>query len=150
MKRNKTRIATLEQWVEVEIRDGQTVTTLYPPNAEMVKKGKEMDPPPDLVYRRINFRTIVPLEYYWTTSDPQRRRFGGHCIQRMSVETWLKVIAVEELRAGKHIGPCGGILPRPKERGGCECAQCTAATARLEALQAQPPHSKDSGTPDTR
>ncbi|HMF75412.1 MAG TPA: hypothetical protein VK604_07085 [Bryobacteraceae bacterium] len=133
MKKNKQRIVTLEQWAEVEICDGRTKTTLYPSNQELAKKGKDMDPQPDMVYRRINFRGSVPIEYYWTTSDPTRRRRGGHCIQRMSVETWLKVSAIEELRTGKHLGPCGGILPRPPERGGCDCPQCTAATARLEA-----------------
>jgi hypothetical protein len=136
MKKNKKRIITLEQWVEVEVQCGKTVTTLYPPNAEMRKKGLEMDPPPDRVYRRLNFRAGVPLEYYWTTKDEQRRRRGGHCIQRMSLKTWLNIIPLEELKPGQHLGPCGGILPRPKERGGCDCPACTAATQRLEAEEA--------------
>jgi hypothetical protein len=133
MKKNKQRIVTLEQWAEVEIRGGRTFTTLYPSNAELRKKGQEMESRPDLVYRRINFRGPVPVEYHWTTSDPLRRRVGGHCIQRMSLESWLQVSALEECREGKHLGPCGGILPRPKERGECDCPQCAAATARLEA-----------------
>lgn len=138
MRKLKSSIVTLEQWAEIEIRDGQTVTTLYPSNAELLKHGKAMDPQPNLAYRRINFLAHVPLEYYWTTSDPMRRRWGGHCIQRMSVETWLKVIVEEESRLGKHLGPCGGILPRPKERGGCDCPQCSAATDRLEPITVSP------------
>jgi hypothetical protein len=132
MKKNKQRIITLEQWVEVAVKCGKTVTTLYPSNAELRKKGEEMDPKPDLVYRRINFRSGVPIEYHWTTRDPVRRSRGGHCIQRMLPERWLKVSAEEELHPDGHIGPCGGIMPRPKERGGCDCPACTAATARLE------------------
>jgi hypothetical protein len=131
MKKNKQRVITLEQWAEIEVDAGRTVTTLYPSNAELWKKGQDMDPPPDLVYRRINFRTGVPLEYQWTTSDPLRRSRGGHCIQRMSLETWLRISVEEEGKWGKHLGPCGGILPRPKERGACDCPQCIAAALRL-------------------
>jgi hypothetical protein len=133
MKKNKKRIITLEQWVEVETNCGKTVTKLYPSNAELRKKSLEMDPPPDLVYRRINFGAGVPLEYHWTTKDELRRRQGGHCIQRMALATWLQIIQREELRPGQHLGACGACMPRPKERGGCDCPVCTAATRRLEA-----------------
>jgi hypothetical protein len=135
MKKSKQRIVTLEQWVEVESLNGKTVTTLYPSNAEMQKKGRDMDPQPTLVYRRLNFRSGIPVEYHWTTHDPLRRERGGHCIQRMSLATWLKIIVVEERIGVKHVGPCGGILPRPKERGGCDCPQCVAAAERLETPQ---------------
>ena len=135
MKKAKQRIITLEQWVEVERREGKTVTTLYPSNADLRKKGREMDPPPTLVYRRINFRSAIPFEYKWTTNDPLRHARGGHCIQRMTLAIWFKISASEEIEPGAHLGPCGGIMPRPKERGGCDCPQCIAAVERLEGLR---------------
>jgi hypothetical protein len=133
MKKAKQRIVTLEQWVEVDRRDGKTITTLYPSNAELRKKGQDMDPPPTLVYRRLNFRSAIPVEYHWTTKDPLRQERGGHCIQRMTLGTWF-IISRKEEACGPHLGPCGGIVPRPKARGGCDCPQCVAAMERLEAL----------------
>lgn len=131
--KKKTRtIVTLEQWVEVRIRNGKTETTLYPSNEELLKRKEKMEPPPNIVYRRLNFVDGVPPEYYWTTNDPGRRKLGGHGIQRMSVETWLETIEAEERRGTGHLGPCSDPLPRPKERGGCECPACTFHQRRLE------------------
>jgi len=118
------KIALLEQWVEVAIEDGKTITKLYPSNEKLIEQGKTMLPPPELVYRRMFFADGIPPEYYWTTEDEAKRKAGG-CggIQRMTVDTWLDVID-EEKEGNGHLGTCGGNLPRPKERGGCECAVC--------------------------
>ena len=133
--KKKTRtIVTLEQWVQVRIRDGKTETTLYPPNRTLLERKEKMDPPPNIVYRRLNFVDGVPPEYYWATNDPRRREFGGHGIQRMAVETWLETIAEEERRGTGHLGPCSDPLPRPKERGGCECPACRFHQWRLVLL----------------
>jgi hypothetical protein len=133
MKKTKQRLVILEQWAEIEIQNGEPVTTLYPSTAELRKKAAEMNPLPDLVYRRLNFQGPIPSNYFWTTHDPLRRARGGHCIQRMTYKVWLEIIPQEESSPGQHLGPCGGIVPRPKERGGCDCPQCTAAAERLEA-----------------
>ncbi|MDQ2773665.1 MAG: hypothetical protein M3Y57_01875 [Acidobacteriota bacterium] len=63
-KRKKT--VRMEQWIEVRIRDGKTVTRLYPPNERLIKDGQKMLPPPEFVYRRLNFPDGVPQEYNWT------------------------------------------------------------------------------------
>jgi hypothetical protein len=131
-KKKARTIVTLEQWVEVRIRDGKTETTLYPPNDELLERKAKMDPPPNIVYRRLNFVDGVPAEYYWTTNDSRRRQCGGHGIQRMAVETWVATITEEERRGTGHVGPCSDPLPRPKERGGCECPACTFHQRRLE------------------
>jgi hypothetical protein len=131
-KRAGRNIVTIEQWVEVRARDGQTATTLYPSNAKMRERALTMDPPPDMVYRRLNFVDCVPVEYYWTTDDPARRRNGGHGIQRMDVQTWLETIEREEELGNGHVGPCSRALPRPKSRGGCECEVCAALRERYE------------------
>ena len=136
-KKKERTIVTLEQWVEVRIRDGKTETTLYPANEEMLKRKEKMNPPPSIVYRRLNFVHGVPMEYYWTTPDSRRRRNGGHGIQRMSVEDWLATIAEEARNGTGHVGPCKDPLPRPKERGGCECPSCVANQRKLDERTAR-------------
>jgi hypothetical protein len=94
-----------------------------------------MDPPPELVYRRLNFVHGVPPAYDWTGADPEVRVRGGCGIQRMDVNTWLNVIEREQASGTGHIGPCGGNLPRPKERGGCDCPVCTQNQSLLDRAE---------------
>jgi hypothetical protein len=133
--KKKKKIPILDQWIEIEIHDGKTVTTLYPSNDELIKQGQSMLPPPEMVYRRMYFVHGVPPEYYWTTDDPMTRERGGMGIQRMSVDTWLEVIEKESAGETGHVGPCGGNLPRPEERGGCDCEVCTHNREVLEARE---------------
>lgn len=129
------KIPVLDQWVEIEIQDGKTVTQLYPPNDELIKAGQRMPAAPELVQRRLHFVHRVPPEYYWTTDDPVARERGGLGTQRMTVDTWLEVIEREQAGGTGHIGPCGGNLPRHEERGGCDCAVCTHNRRVLEARE---------------
>jgi hypothetical protein len=97
-------------------------------------------PPPEFVYRRINFPDGIPDEYRWTNSQasPERLKRGGCGIQRMTVDTWLNIIEREKLRDDGHIGPTGvGNLPRPQETGGCNCPTCTHNQAIFDARAAQ-------------
>ncbi len=135
-KKKQRKIHRLEQWIEVRILDGKTVTTLYPSNEKLIKDGQAMWPAPELVYRRINFPDGIPEEYRWTsaTTTEQELKRGGCGIQRMTVDTWLEVIEHEKLREDGHIGPTGvGNLPRPMETGGCECPTCSHNRAILDA-----------------
>ena len=95
----------------------------YPPNEELLEKSKKVVLPPTMVYRRFHFVDHVPPEYAWTTSDPETMKFGGLGIQRMSLDTWLRVID-DEKATGKP-GKCGGNLPKPN----------TGATATVRAAQ---------------
>jgi len=132
--KKQRKISTLEQWVEVRIEDGQTVTRLYPSNEELIKRGQRMLPPPDLVYRRLHFPHGVPAEYAWCANDHTTRERGGMGIQRMEVDTWLEVIEREKAAGTGHVGPTGvGNLPRPMARGGCDCETCAANRALMEA-----------------
>ncbi len=124
-KTGKGRKVVLEQWVEVRIRNGKTMTELTPGNAEPAERGMKMEPPPELVYRRLNFPEGVPSEYGWTEPDENMRRYGGGGLQRMTFDTWMTIRGKEEARRDGHIGGTGkGNLPRPKEHGGCECRVC--------------------------
>lgn len=124
----KAKITILEQWVEVRIFEGRTVTTLYPSNTQLTKEKKRMKPEPTLVYRRFHFPDGIPPEYAWTApASAERRGVGGCGVQRMTTETWEEVIEREAHNEDEHVGPTGvGNLPRPKERGGCSCAVCNA------------------------
>ncbi|MBV9406979.1 MAG: hypothetical protein JO211_16645 [Acidobacteriaceae bacterium] len=130
-KPRKTPI--LDQWVEIRITDGVVTTELFPPNAELRKKGEEMNPPPQLVYRRLNFPDGVPAEYDWTNPSETARRYGGIALQRMALDTWLALIQTELSRGDGHLSPTpGGNLPRPQDRGPCPCPDCTAERELLE------------------
>ncbi len=130
----KKKLVLLDQWVEVEIEDGTTVTRLYPSNEELIKEGQAMEQAPDVVYRRLNFPQGIPAEYRWTAdAGAQQVELGGMGTQRMTVDTWLDVIEREAASGTGHVGPTGvGNLPRPKERGECECAVCTRNREVLE------------------
>ena len=130
--KKQRKIQVLEQWVEVEVEEGVAKTTLLPSNEELIEVGKTMDPPPEYVYRRFHFQNGVPEEYVWAGGTADIRERGGAGVQRMLVDTWLDVIEREKERGDGHIGPCGGNLPRPKERGGCDCEVCTKNAAILE------------------
>lgn len=143
--KKKKKIHLLEQWIEVRIEEGKTVTTLYPSNQILLKHGQTMWPPPDLVYRRFNFPDGVPEEYRWVGMTEERATLGGSGLQRMTVDTWLQVIEREPEEiprvgyqsavAPGHVGPTGvGNLPRPQERGECECPVCTKNQAILDRL----------------
>ncbi len=131
--KKQRKIVKLDQWVEIRIVDGKTVTTLYPPNEKLIRRGQQMLPPPEYVYRRMHFPDGVPEEYWWTCSrEPDRRERGGMGTQRMTVETWLEVVEREKARGDGHIGPTGiGNLPRPAQHGECECGSCQRAMARM-------------------
>ncbi len=123
----------MDQWIDVEMIDGKPVISYYPSNEELWQEGQKMNPPPTMVYRRFHFVDAVPPEYAWTTSDPEAMERGGLGIQRMSLETWLRIIEDEKL-TGKP-GKCGGNLPKPETWGHCECKSCTANRERLLAMR---------------
>lgn len=117
----------LEQWVQVTVEDGKPVTKFFPPNEELLKQYQTANPPPDLVYRRLEFVGSIPPAYHWAAeSTPELFETGGAGIQRMTLDTWREVIKREQASGTGHIGPTGvGNLPRPKHRGACDCRVCT-------------------------
>ena len=49
------KIVRLEQWVEIAVRHGKTITKQFPNNRELIRRGQQMWPAPKFVYRRLNF-----------------------------------------------------------------------------------------------
>jgi hypothetical protein len=130
----KRKIVRLEQWIEVRIENGKTITELIPSNENLIRKGQKMWPAPAYVYRRFNFPAGVPDEYAWTCElAPEMREHGGIGLQRMTIADWLEMVAQEKLRTDGHLGPTpDGNLPRPPENGDCDCPVCTHNRTILE------------------
>jgi hypothetical protein len=133
LKKKKDRTQVVGQWFEIEVIDGVTKTTAYPANEEVekriAKKEEETGRPVELVYRRLNFINGIPDEYAWTTSDPLQRKFGGLGIQRLRVADWRQHILAE---THGHLRASDFHMPRPEDRGGCDCRACRAMTERLK------------------
>jgi hypothetical protein len=132
-KKKQDRTQVVGQWFEIEVVDGVTRTTAYPANEEVekmiAKKEEETGRPVELVYRRLNFINGIPKEYSWTTSDPLQQKFGGLGIQRLRVEDWRRLILEE---AGGHLIPSAFHMPRPDDRGGCDCKACRNMAERIQ------------------
>jgi hypothetical protein len=77
----------------------------------------------------------VPEEYAWTANGLQVEAhvqdYGGAGIQRIRPKKWLEQIEKEKREGGGHLLPCGN-MPRPEERGGCDCQVCTENRAAME------------------
>ena len=122
-KRPKDEMELAEQWVEVAVEDGKTVTRKHPPDEELREQVDKLDPERDLVYRRLHFVNGVPKEYEWAMHDRALQEKGGLGIQRMRPETWRELVEREKKNGGHLLG-CANV-PRPESRGGCECPTCS-------------------------
>jgi hypothetical protein len=125
LKRKTGRPVHHEQWIEVTQIDGRALSTFYPPNAEFDRLLREMNPQPDLIYRRLNFVHGVPDVYLWTKPPDDIRIYGGHWLHRMLVKDWPGIMAAESLLTDHHLIPSPNPQPRPEIYGPCPCAVCT-------------------------
>ena len=125
IKKKKQRPITHDQWIEISRKNGQTICKFYPPNAEFERLRKEMDPPPSLIYRRLNFVHGVPEEYSWAKPPIQMTQYGGHYLIRLTTEDWL-VAMNKERHEGNHRVVAANSQRRPAEFGPCPCDRCTA------------------------
>jgi hypothetical protein len=123
-KQNVKKKVRLEQWVEITIEDGVVKTELFPSNEVLIKEGQAKWPPPEIIYRRLNFVDGIPDNYAWAgINDENHRKWGGCGLQRMTVDTWLGVIEEEARRGDGHL--IGVVnLPRPRDMGECLCESC--------------------------
>ena len=136
------KVVRIEQWVEVRIVDGKAVTKLYPSNKDLIARGQKMLPPPEYVYRRLNFPDGIPDEYAWVgILSEEHRRIGGLGIQRMTVNMWLDVIDIEAQRTDGHIIAVPNL---PRANGACDCATCKHNQAILEQLETE---AREAGRP---
>jgi hypothetical protein len=100
---NQVRV---EQVVEVEVVEGECVTTFYPPNEEILETVATQPVPPRYVARWILFPNhFVPAEYGWANPVPIKEGEIPHTMQRILWRQWLDLIAREQSAASGHIGP---------------------------------------------
>ena len=125
-RRSKEKPVIHEQWIEVQLLDGESVTTFFPPNEEFETERLEMDPQPTLIYRRFNFVHGVPTEYDWTLPTPAVKKRGGLFLQRMSLADWINVLAAERLNNHTQVVSAEHPLARPEAFGPCPCPDCRA------------------------
>ncbi len=113
----------LEQWIEIKVEDNTTVSIFYPSNKELTEILNEMDPKPDLIYRRLNFVDGVPLEYGWANASPEFKQYGGMFVQRVLPEEWPHLMKRESFSDGHAVG-ARYPQPRPEAWGPCPCPDC--------------------------
>lgn len=90
---------TVDQWVQVRVEEGKTVSKVTPSNERVAQEAREMIPPAEDVVRRYLFRGRVPEAYYWTTEEEQIRAHGGAVVFRMSLEEWRGLVEREKEEA---------------------------------------------------
>jgi hypothetical protein len=123
-KQKHKKKVRIEQWVEITMENGVVKTELFPSNEVLIKEGQAKWPPPEIVYRSLNFVDGIPDVYACAgIKDENHRKWGGCGLQRMTVDTSLAQIEEEATRTDGHLSPVIN-LPRPSDAGECSCESC--------------------------
>jgi hypothetical protein len=96
----------VEQVVEIEVEDGECITTCYPSNEELIENAAKRSAPPLYIARLMMFPNgFVPAEYAWT--QPVRIEEGEtpRKTQRILWQHWLELVQREESTDTGHIRP---------------------------------------------
>ncbi len=101
---------TVEQYVEAEVIEGQTKTSYYPSNQELIKEAAERRRLPIFFERYISFPNGVPPEYEWTRANDFQKCRETMGVQKMSYKMWLDLIEREAASGSNHVGP---LVPLP-------------------------------------
>jgi hypothetical protein len=120
-------IHVLDQWADIVIEGGGTVTKVEPSNEQLLEDRGMMKPPPEQVCRRFHFRDGTPDEYAWCRESDEQRTTRGWGLQQMTMETWLAAIEREQAAGTGHLSHTGEDLPDPR-RLGCWCLVCARNT----------------------
>ena len=134
-KKQSKRPVHLDQWLEIEQADGICTVTRYPPNDEFEKLLKAMNPPAELIYRRMFFVHGVPKEYSNLVMVPDFENVSGLFLQRILPEEWACILAQESASGTDSIMLASKPQPRPEGYGPCPCPECKRE--REEGLQSR-------------
>jgi hypothetical protein len=91
----------LYQRIVVTVADGKASTRVYPTNEQLRRVTEHVKPETKLA-RIFEFPDGVPAEYGWAD--------GAHCRYEIDVETWRKLIEIEEARGDR-------VFLNPEEGG---------------------------------
>lgn len=100
---NKALVVT--QAVEIEIEEGECITSCFPSNDEIIDFYSQRSTKPILVKRFLIFLNGVPPEYSWTNPKNVEGSELPQAVQKMHWPRWLDVIAHEEAGGNGHVGP---------------------------------------------
>ncbi len=103
----------ITQVVEVEVIDGQTVTSCYPTNQQLIEQVAKRPKPPVFLERFVTFSSGVPSEYAWANPNELQKLTETVGVQKMTYEWWLRLIKHEKAIGTRHIGPILGPGPEP-------------------------------------
>jgi hypothetical protein len=122
-KKSQKRTVHLDQWIEIEAKPGGCVVTRYPPNDELEDLRLKMDPPAELIYRRMFFVTEVPSDYHALVVDESGITAGLY-LQRILLDEWQIILDAERNSGSDAIVLAENPQPRPEEFGPCPCPEC--------------------------
>ena len=87
-------------------RNGETVTTYSPSNAELFRELKRTVYPPEQAYRYFEFPNGIPPEYYSFTEREDYRSEKGHTIEQIGpVAAWIADATKEQELGTGHPVP---------------------------------------------
>jgi hypothetical protein len=96
----------VEQVVEIEVEDGECITTCYPSNEELIEAVAERPAPPLYIARLMLFPNgFVPAEYAWAQPVQIQEGEAPRKTQRMLWQHWLDLIEREDSTDTGHISP---------------------------------------------
>ena len=91
--------------MEIDIEDGQCITSCYPTNQEITDFYAKRAEPPILIKRILIFLNGVPPEYTWTNPKLRPGDEEPKAVQNMLWSRWLNVTEREEASGTGHVGP---------------------------------------------
>ncbi len=97
---------TLIQKINVAVRQGVTVTTMSPSNAELLRELDRELYPPEQVCRQFDFPSGMPPEYHGFTDNEEYRRERNHTMdQQLSTDIWREIVEEEQELGTGHAVP---------------------------------------------
>lgn len=93
----------MDQVVEIEVLEGECVTSFYPSNEELIEDAAQHRAPPLYIARVLYFVDGVPPEYAWAHPAQPGSNNPPRVIQRMIWSDWLAAIECE--KSTGHAGP---------------------------------------------
>ena len=102
---------------------------------EFEKLLKAMNPPAELIYRRMFFVHGVPKEYSNLVMVPDFEKVSGLFLQGILPEEWACILAQESASGTDSIMLASKPQPRPEGYGPCPCPECKRE--REEGLQSR-------------
>jgi hypothetical protein len=124
MRKKGIKPVHLDQWLEIEEIDGICTVKRYPPNHEFEELRQKMNPPAELIYRRMFFLNGIPSDYWQLCDKPGDENLSGLFLQRILPDEWASILDRETASGTDVIILASRPQPRPEALGPCPCPKC--------------------------